>query len=102
MKTGTVQVRGVDYGWSVYRQPRWTGDGVLLGLALLVKPAKSPQRELILEFAIERTRHGDMPQRQRFQVSKRQLTECIEKALDEGWDPESRGKAFFLSAGPVT
>ncbi|HEY3856345.1 MAG TPA: hypothetical protein VGO67_18325 [Verrucomicrobiae bacterium] len=101
MKDGTVQVEGVDYHWSVYRQPRWTGDGVLLGLALLVKPVKSSRRELILEFAIDPTGRGEMPQIQRLQVPKRRLIECIQNALNAGWDPESRGKGFFFSAGAV-
>jgi hypothetical protein len=101
MKNGIVQVSGVDYEWSIHRQARWTGDGFLLGPALLVKPVKSAQRELILEFSLDATRPGEMPQGQRTQVSKRRLAECIQNALDAGWDPESRGKGFFFKAGPV-
>jgi hypothetical protein len=101
MKTGTVQANGVDYLWSVYRQPRWTGDHVLLGLAILVKPVKGSGRELVLEFSIDSTRHGEMPQLQRLRVPNRRLIECIQNALDAGWDPDSRGKGFFFDAGPM-
>jgi len=101
MKNGTVQVEGVEYHWSIYRQPRWTGAGVLLGLSILVKAVCSSGRELVLEFAIDSSRHGDMPQHQRFRVSNRRLIECIQKARNAGWDPDTRGKHFFFEAGPV-
>jgi len=101
MKSGTVQAEGVEYRWSIYRQPRWTGTGLLLGLAILVKAAKSKGRELVLEFAIDPTRHGDMPQHQRIRVSNRRLIECIQNARNSGWDPDTRGKYFFFDAGPV-
>jgi hypothetical protein len=101
MKKGAVQVDGIAYRWSIYRQPRWTGTGVLLGLAILVKAVDSSGRELVLEFAIDSTRHGDMPQHERSRVSNRRLIECIQNARNAGWDPDTRGKFFFFDAGPV-
>jgi hypothetical protein len=101
MKNGTVRVEDVEYHWSIYRQPRWTGTGVPLGLAILVKAANSGGRELILEFAMGPTRHGDVPQPQRLRVSNRRLIECIQNARNAGWDPDTRGKFFFFDAGPV-
>jgi len=101
MKSGIIQVEGIEYRWSIYRQPRWTGEGVPLGLAILVKAVKSNGRELVLEFAINATRHGDMPQQQRSRVSNRRLIECIQRARTAGWDPDTRGKHFFFDAGAV-
>jgi len=101
MKQGSVQIEGVEYRWSIYRQPRWTGDGVLLGLALLVKAVNFSGRELVLEFKMDSTRPGEMPPPQRWRVSNRRLTECIENARIAGWDPEQRGKPFFYDAGRV-
>ena len=100
MKNGIVQIEGVEYEWSIYRQPRWTGDGVLLGLAILVKAVDSRGRELVLEFSMDSTRQGDMPV-QKSRVSNRRLTECIQNAKAAGWDPETRGKYFFFNAGPL-
>jgi len=99
MKNGAVEIENVQYQWSIYRQPRWTGEGVPLGLAILVKAVNSSGRELVLEFAIDPTRHGDMPQQSR--VSNRRLIECIQSARDSGWDPDTRGKYYFFAAGPV-
>src|SRR5215831_9975930 len=101
VKTGTVQVHGNEYRWGVYRQPRWTSARVLLGLTILVESMEPSHRKLILEFAIDPTRHGDMPQHQRFRVSARRLIEAIQEAMTAGWDPDSRGKPFVFQAGPT-
>jgi hypothetical protein len=105
MKKGTIKVGDADYRWSVYRQPTWTTGRspgyTLLGLAILVEPLESSRRRLLLEFAIDRTRHGDMPQHQRFRIHDCRLTEAIQNARDAGWDPESRGKRFVYEAGPL-
>jgi hypothetical protein len=101
VKTGTVQIDGVEFHWSIYRQPTWTSAYKLLGLAILVKSPEPSKRELVLEFEIDPTRHGDMPQHQRFRVSKRRLMECIQNAMKAGWDPNSRGKHFVFEAGSV-
>jgi hypothetical protein len=101
LKPATIQVEGVEYHWSVYRPPRWTSAGVLLGVSILVVPLEPARRELVLEFAIDATRQGDMPQHQRFRIAKRRLIECIQNALRAGWDPNSRGKQFMFDAGPV-
>jgi hypothetical protein len=101
MKTGILNVDGVEYRWQVYRQPRWTSARSLLGMAILVEPPTQSRRELLLEFDIDPSRHGDMPQHQRFRVTDRRLIECIENAIKAGWDPTSRGKRFVYDAGPV-
>jgi hypothetical protein len=100
-KTGTVQIEGVDYRWSVYRQPAITSTRGLVGLTLLVETMESGRRSLILEFAIDPKRHGDMPHHQRFRVPNHRLIECIQNAMNSGWDPDSRGKDFVFNAGPV-
>jgi hypothetical protein len=101
MKNGTVQIEDVEYRWSIYRQPRWTGDGMPLGLAILVQAVQASGRELILEFTVDRTRQGELPPLQKLRISNRRLINCIQKARDAGWDPETRGKYFFFAAGPV-
>ena len=101
-KAGIIKVDGVEYRWSVYHQPRWTSERVLLGLAILIQSTEPSKRALLLEFDIDLTRHGDMPQHQRFRVSKRLLSECIQNAKCAGWDPSSRGKRFVFGAGPVS
>jgi hypothetical protein len=105
IKKGVVKVGEIDYRWSVFRRPTWTRgrdqEFILLGLAILVEPPEPSRRELLLEFEIDRTRHGDMPHHQRFHVPDGRLVEAIESAMRAGWDPDSRGKRFVYEAGTL-
>jgi hypothetical protein len=105
MKDGPTKVKGVDYRWSVHRLPTWATSRheqvVLRGLAILVEPVEASRRELLLEFSIDRSRHGDMPQHQRFKINDGRLIKAIEDALQAGYDPNSRGKRFVYEAGPL-
>ena len=106
VKNGFVRVGGDDYSWSVHRLPTWTSGRSspgheLLGLAILVEPGQASRRQLILEFGIDPTRHGDMPHHQRFIMPDARLAEAIQRAIYAGWDPDSRGKPFVYEAGPL-
>lgn len=102
-KKGIVKVGETEFLWSVFRQPTWTRDENqsfrLLGVAILIESLEPSRRELVLEFDIDRTRHGDMPHHQRFHIHDGRLAEAIEGAMSAGWDPESRGKRFVFEAG---
>src|SRR6266480_3029095 len=41
MKSGIVQVDGVDYRWSIYRQPSWTSEGLVGMAASIISPSTS-------------------------------------------------------------
>jgi hypothetical protein len=105
MKSGIINVRGADYRWSVFSEPRWaTGrfeETQLRGLAILVESLQPSRRQLLLEFSIDPSRHGDMPQHQRFRIHDGRLTQSIEDAINAGWDPVSRGKRFIHEAGQL-
>jgi len=105
VKKGIIRVGEMEFRWSVFRQPTWTRGRThgltLLGLAILVEPPESSRRDLLLEFDIDRTRHGDMPQHQRFRINEGRLIEAIESAMRAGWDPDSRGKRFVFEAGSL-
>jgi hypothetical protein len=99
VKTGTFQVEGVEYRWSVYRQPKWTSQGPV-GMAILVKPIAPGTRELLLEFALKYgSGHHCMLSHQRFRVSNSRLIQCIQNAMNAGWTPNRRGKRFVFDAG---
>lgn len=71
-------------------------------MAILVEAMQQGKRDLLLEFDLAPGGHRNMPERQRFQVPKRRLIECIQNAIRAGWNPESRGKRFTFTAGKVT
>jgi hypothetical protein len=105
VKRGIVKISKADYRWSVFRQPTWTTGRThgytLLGLAILVEPPEVGHRDLLLEFDIDRSRHGDMPQHQRFRLPEGRLIAAIKDAFQAGYDPDSRGKRFVYEAGPL-
>jgi hypothetical protein len=98
VKTGTVQVEGVTYHWSVYRQPAWTSEG-LVGMAVIVQSEEPSTRELLLEFAMDGPGHRCTPGQQRFRLSDKRLIQCILNARNAGWNPDERGKRFVFHAG---
>jgi hypothetical protein len=106
VKKGVVKVGEIEFRWSVFRHPTWTrgraqDTPTLLGLAILVERPEPSHRDLLLEFDIDRARHGDMPQHQRFHLPDGRVIAAIEGALRAGYDPDSRGKRFVYEAGPL-
>ena len=100
MKSGVIEVDGVEYRWSVLREQTWVTSIGPLGLAILVQSAPG-KRDLVLQFDGE-VGHRCTPSHQRFRISNGRLIECVRNAIGSGWDPESRGKQFTFNAGPAT
>ena len=87
----TVSVDGVAYAWS-YRH-RWVvwGKGVkAVSVWVSLRPERT--RELILDFTVDVGGEGDAaPPDSRVLDA---LAPAIRSALEAGWDPESRGRAY--------
>jgi hypothetical protein len=85
-----ITVDGVDYAWS-YRHG-WIvwGKGIkAISISAALRPERT--RELILDFTLK-VSHGDGPPSEASIL--RALESGIRSALQAGWDPESRGRAF--------
>jgi hypothetical protein len=85
----TVEVEGVEYAWS-YRHG-WVvwGKGIkAVSVSVALHPGRT--RELVLDFTLK-VNEGDTPSDARF---VRSLAPAIRSAMEAGWDPESRGRAF--------
>jgi hypothetical protein len=100
MKTGIVNVQGLDFRWTAARKQGWASATGAYGHAVSVKKIEAPGRELILEFDVDRRFHRGMGKHLRLRIPDRRLVECLLDAIEAGWDPESRGKAFVFKAGP--
>jgi hypothetical protein len=86
----TVTVDGVDYVWS-YRHG-WVvwGKGIkAVSLSVSLHPERT--RELILDFTLKVNDGDATPSDARVLQA---LASAIQSALEAGWDPESRGRAF--------
>ena len=92
--SGVVTIEGLKFHWGIHREPQWcTADG-WKGLSVVVRLADGDGRELLIEYPIDRRANGLVHLPQRPKIDEKALTTYIEKAVAEGWDPTSRGKAF--------
>lgn len=96
--TNIVTVRGEQFCWRVLREPHWCTASGWKGVAVLVEPvARDSQRELILEFPFKVEARRSTPHRQRPKLPSARIAECINAALESGWEPQSRGKPFVFA-----
>jgi hypothetical protein len=105
---GIVSVGGMKFRWAVHREPQWcTADG-WKGLAISVRLEDGSGRELILEYPypqkgrklrIDGKTYLVAPNPPvRPSISKKMIEAGIGQAIEAGWNPMSRGKAFAIQA----
>jgi hypothetical protein len=86
----TVGVDGIDYSW--FRRHDWLvwGKGIkAISVSVSLRPERT--RELILDFSLKIGPEEATPSEARL---ARALGPAIRAAMQAGWDPESRGRAF--------
>ncbi len=86
----TVAVEGVDYSW--FHRHDWLvwGKGVkAISISVSLHPERT--RELILDFTLKVGPEEATPSEARL---ARALEPAIRAAMEAGWDPETRGRAF--------
>ena len=85
----TIEIDGVAYAWSQRHGWMVWGKGIeAVSVSVSLRPGRT--RELILDFTVN-VEGGASPNHDRL---LRALEPAIRSALDAGWDPESRGRAF--------
>jgi hypothetical protein len=88
----TITVDGTDYAWSYRHGWRvWGKDIKVISLSVALKPQRT--RELILDFTVKVGIDAPAPGEARVM---RALEGAIRSAVEAGWEPESRGRAFRL------
>jgi hypothetical protein len=86
----TIAVDGVDYVW--HERHGWLvwGKGIkAVSLSISLHPDRT--RELILDLTVKMGPEEATPSEKRLLAA---LVPAIRSAIDAGWDPESRGRAF--------
>jgi len=99
---GSESLDGVEMTWELVSEPQWSnsGDGYK-GLCIAVRAAGSARRELILEYAYPVDKHGHpLPVPQRPDVSPKRVAQDIRRAIEAGWDPNSRGRPLVFRVPP--
>ena len=95
---GETSIGDVPLLWELASEPQWSnsGDGYK-GLCISVRVAGEARRELIIEYPYPTDRDGrPAPVPQRPDVTPKLVEASIRLAMDAGWDPTSRGKAFVF------
>jgi hypothetical protein len=86
----TVSVDGTSFAWTYRHGWNVWGKGIRsMSVSVSLNPERT--RELILDFTLK-VNPGDGPPSEARVV--RVLEDGIRSAMDAGWDPESRGRAF--------
>jgi len=103
--SGTITVDGVPLIWNIKSEPAWgTSDGDI-GLRLSVMKhddtltrhgERKAWRELILQFPFERRQRHASRFPEKPKVTPEMLTAGIRLAIEAGWSPHARGRAFEL------
>jgi len=97
---GTASIDGISLLWELVSEPQWSnsGDGYK-GLCISVRVADEARRELVIAYPYPKGRDGrPLPVPQRPTVTPTIVERSINQALQAGWDPASRGKAFVFYA----
>jgi hypothetical protein len=95
---GSAVIDDVSLLWELTSEPQWSnsGDGYK-GLCIAVRVADEARRELIIEYQYPLGSDGrPLPVPQRPNVTPKVVESSIRQAIDAGWDPSSRGKAFVF------
>jgi hypothetical protein len=95
---GQATINGVRMLWELVSEPQWSnsGDGYK-GLCISVRVADEARRELVIEYPYPKDSNGrPLPIPQRSVVTPKLVEASIQQALERGWDPSSRGKAFVF------
>jgi hypothetical protein len=102
--SGIIQVDGVPMTWHIKSEPAWGTSHGDIGLRVSVMKhdetltrhgERKAWRELILQFPFEKQRHASrFPEKPK--VTPEALTAAIRLAMEAGWSPDSRGRAFEL------
>jgi hypothetical protein len=92
---GTSQTEGIPLVWELLSQPQKHPDFGYTGARISVQVADAARRELIIEFPFPTGKDGQrlpLPQRPKF--TQGEIDHAIAQAVEAGWDPGTRGKAF--------
>jgi hypothetical protein len=93
-----TEIDGYKLSWQLRSEPQWSTEHGPEGLSVTVQRIEGSFRELILQYPIATvdrwgaTRPKHYPQRPK--VSAKIIEADIRRAIANGWDPASRGKAF--------
>ena len=95
--SGTARVEDIALVWELISEPQKHPDYGYIGARISVNVADAARRELIIEFPFPTDKNGDyLPVTPRQTFTQAEIDTAVRLAVDAGWDPGSRGKAFHF------
>lgn len=92
---GTARLDDIPLVWELISEPQKNPDFGFMGARISVRVADAARRELIVQFPFPTDKNGDyVPVTPRASFTQAEIDNAIRLAIDAGWDPGSRGKAF--------
>jgi hypothetical protein len=88
--SGGFEVDGACYEWTVRH---FAGGSNPRGMSARVRLHENNSKELVVDFAAE-----DPATTKQALIFQKRLQQCVRKAIEMGWNPESRGKPFHVDA----
>lgn len=89
--SGSLMVAGYPLRWTLRSEQIWSALGDHVGLRLSVEREDEAHRELILEYPFREMPGGKT---ERPDIDREALAGDIQRAMDAGWKPKSRGRPF--------
>lgn len=92
--SGTVEVDGELYEWTLRRQPRPVDGGKWEGVAITLRH-QAFKREAIIQFPPPLRPNG-RPDVEKQRVDVDSVRNAVKSSIEAGWEPASRGKAMVF------
>jgi len=98
---GLIAIDGINFNWSLLSEPKWSTEDGLKGVCISVRSEDDRHRKLILEYPFPKkvTGNGSPQVPQRPRISAKTIEADVRKAIEAGWNPQSRGRTFVLKLG---
>jgi hypothetical protein len=94
---GTARAEDIALVWELISEPQKHPDFGYVGARISVNVAEAARRELIVEFPFPTDKNGDyLPVTPKQTFTQAEIDKAIRLALEDGWDPGSRGKAYHF------
>jgi len=93
-----ITIDGHSLIWRLHREQQLTTSEGWMGVAIHVSVAEGVRRELHLEYPAVKTQKVGYTRTDfvRQNISPAKVLTHIRRAMEAGWDPESRGKPFVF------
>ena len=94
-KTELITIDGLELSWTVLRDTQWSSRDDYQGITISVRKVGPERRELLLKYPFLGVKpNGNWHIPEKLKVTPQIVEAGVREAIEGGWEPHSRGKAF--------